>query len=179
MWLLYLFEWNETRFHRAVTILKRLCDRIRGGMSAATFGMSAERRCAADGRSAGGACVRTSPAHGSLAELTLAAVHDVQTPKAKWTYLRVAAGTGRARYLNEPPGRSGARRGRGQPAWLRRPRPRPPAPLSWALISPGRAIQLGVARCISRGCLAAARPARPDARTPLQMAALLSAFEHS
>lgn len=140
---------------------------------------AAVRRGRAVGRTAGGACVRTSPAHGSLAELTLAAVHDVQTPKAKWTYLRVAAGTGRARYLNEPPGRSGARRGRGQPAWLRRPRPRPPAPLSWALISPGRAIQLGVARCISRGCLAAARPARPDARTPLQMAALLSAFEHS
>lgn len=29
------------------------------------------------------------------------------------------------------------------------PRPTPPAPLSWALISPGRAIQLRVARCIS------------------------------
>lgn len=63
--------------------------------------------------------------HGSLtARLTLAeraptTVRYVQTPKAKWTYLRVAAGTGRARYLNELPGRSGARRGRGQPAWLR------------------------------------------------------------
>lgn len=84
-----------------------------------------------------------SALHGSLtatARPTLAGAHTtderyVQTPKAKWTYLRVAAGTGRTRYLNEVPGGAaragGAASPRGSAAARLAPRARTsPAPLS-------------------------------------------------
>lgn len=148
----YYFMWNlKWNNHKAVTWEDTISGA--GVVSRRTRSEWAER-CGAtvETTRTDGACVRTSRfTHSTDTREARTEVHSVQTPKAKWTYLRVAAGTGRARYLNELPGRSGARRGRGQPAWLhRRPRPRA-SPLSWALISPGRAIQLGVARCISRG----------------------------
>lgn len=55
--------YTQGRHYFAKTVRKH--DGIRGGMSTATFKMSAEQWCDTDG-----ACVRTSPAYKSLTVLT-------------------------------------------------------------------------------------------------------------
>lgn len=119
------------------------------------------------------ACVRTSRSRGGSGRAGAHSQHD-----RYWHSRSAANGTCKHQKQNghtwgwrlargalatwmSGPGRAGARRGRGQPAWLRpraparaRPARARPAPLSWALISPGRAIQLRAVRCISP------RPAR-------------------
>lgn len=141
--------------------------------------------------SSGGAAAGGAP-HGSLTATvqTLAGARTaderyVQTPKAKWTYLRVAAGTGRARYLNEVPGGAaragGAASPRGSGAAPPAPRARaarsPPAPLSWALISPrpgysikGCSVHLA-ARATGRASRPVAEPP-PPVRTVFECSSL-------